>query len=51
MADTTAKNFYATGFDALIKQWEKCINVGKINAFPGSGITCFTFCIHSWPIY
>jgi hypothetical protein len=25
---TTVKNFYAAGFDALIKRWDKCINVG-----------------------
>jgi hypothetical protein len=23
-----SKDFYAAGFDALIKRWEKCINVG-----------------------
>jgi hypothetical protein len=23
-----AKDFYAGGFDALVKQWDKCINVG-----------------------
>jgi hypothetical protein len=23
-----SKDFYATGFDALIKQWEKCISGG-----------------------
>jgi hypothetical protein len=24
-----SKNFYAAGFDALVKRWEKCINVGE----------------------
>jgi hypothetical protein len=23
-----SKDFYAAGFDALVKQWDKCINVG-----------------------
>jgi hypothetical protein len=23
-----SKDFYAAGFDALVKRWEKCINVG-----------------------
>jgi hypothetical protein len=23
-----SKDFYATGFDALVKRWDKCINVG-----------------------
>jgi hypothetical protein len=23
-----SKNFYAVGFDGLVKQWDKCINVG-----------------------
>jgi hypothetical protein len=23
-----SKHFYAAGFDALVKQWDKCINVG-----------------------
>jgi hypothetical protein len=36
-----SKHFYAAGFDALVKQWNKCINVGG-----GSDITCFTFYIH-----
>jgi hypothetical protein len=34
--------FYAAGFDALVKRWDKCINV----AVPVSNITCFTFYIH-----
>jgi hypothetical protein len=28
VSETTAKDFYAAGFDTLVKQWEKCINVG-----------------------
>jgi hypothetical protein len=28
VAETTVKNFYAAGFDALVKQWDKCINAG-----------------------
>jgi hypothetical protein len=27
VAETTVKNFYAAGFDALVKRWDKCINV------------------------
>jgi hypothetical protein len=27
-AEATVKNFYAVGFDTLVKQWDKCINVG-----------------------
>jgi hypothetical protein len=23
-----SKNFYAEGFDVLVKRWDKCINVG-----------------------
>jgi hypothetical protein len=51
VAETTVKNFYAAGFDALVKRWDKCINVGggyaeKYMFFPGSSIICFTFDIH-----
>jgi hypothetical protein len=28
MAETAVKNFYAAGFDALVKRWDKCISVG-----------------------
>jgi hypothetical protein len=28
VAETTAKIFYAAGFDVMLKQWDKCINVG-----------------------
>jgi hypothetical protein len=28
VAETTVKDFYAVSFDALVKQWDKCINVG-----------------------
>jgi hypothetical protein len=27
VAETTVKNFYAVGFDAQLKRWDKCINV------------------------
>jgi hypothetical protein len=48
--------FYAAGFDALLKQWDKCMNVGggyveKQMFHPCSNIACFTFYIHLWPIY
>jgi hypothetical protein len=45
-----SKDFYAAGFDALVKPWDKCINVrgGYVEkfVFPGSNITYFTFYIH-----
>jgi hypothetical protein len=28
MVETTVKNFYAAGVDALVKRWDKCSNVG-----------------------
>jgi hypothetical protein len=28
VAETTVENFDAAGFDALVKLWDKCINVG-----------------------
>jgi hypothetical protein len=28
MAETPFKNFYSVGFGTLLKQWDKCINVG-----------------------
>jgi hypothetical protein len=28
VAETTVKNFYAAGFDVLVKECDKCINVG-----------------------
>jgi hypothetical protein len=27
VAETTVINFYAVGFDALVKRWNKCISV------------------------
>jgi hypothetical protein len=27
--ETTIKDFYAAGFDSLVKRWDKCINVGE----------------------
>jgi hypothetical protein len=42
-----SKDFYAAGFDALVKRWDECINVGGGYDFsPGSNITYFTFYIH-----
>jgi hypothetical protein len=43
-------------FDALVKRWDRCINVGggyveKLLFCPGSNIACFAFYIHLWPIY
>jgi hypothetical protein len=43
-----SKDFFAAGFDALVKRWDKYINVGggyvdKKIFVPGSNITCFTF--------
>jgi hypothetical protein len=37
------KDFYAAGFDALVKRWDKRINVGGGYV---ENITCFTFYIH-----
>jgi hypothetical protein len=57
VGETTVRDYYAVGFDALVKRWDKCISVGggyveKRNVFfPGSNITCFTFYIHLWSIY
>jgi hypothetical protein len=28
VVETTVKNFYAAGLDAVIKRWDKFINVG-----------------------
>jgi hypothetical protein len=41
-----SKLFYAVGFDALVKRWDKCINVAggyveKEMFFPGSNLTFF----------
>jgi hypothetical protein len=43
-----SKDFCAEGFDALVKRWDNCINVGgEINVFfSGSNIKPFTFYIH-----
>jgi hypothetical protein len=43
-----SKKFCAAGFDALVKQWDKCINVGggyvkKYMAFPCSNIHILRF--------
>jgi hypothetical protein len=41
-----SNDFYAAGFDALLKRWDKCISVGggyvkKLMFFPDLNITCF----------
>jgi hypothetical protein len=28
VTETIVTNFYAAGFDALVKRWDMCINVG-----------------------
>jgi hypothetical protein len=42
-----SKDFYSADFDALVKQWDKCTNVGgeyvKKYFFLDSNITSFTF--------
>jgi hypothetical protein len=48
------EDFYSAGFDALVKRWDKCMNVGggyfaKLMFF--IQVTCFVFHIHLWPIY
>jgi hypothetical protein len=47
----TVRRLLCCGFDALVKRWDKCINVAggyveKQMFFPGSNITRFTFYIH-----
>jgi hypothetical protein len=51
MAETTARNFNAAGFNALVKQWDKCIDVGgwyveKKYFVQVPHITYFALCIH-----
>jgi hypothetical protein len=46
-----SKDFYAVGFDTLVKRWDKCVNIAggyieKYMFFPGSNTTYFTFYIH-----
>jgi hypothetical protein len=47
--------FYAVGFDALVKQRDKCLSVGgyveKCMFFTSSNITRFTLYIYLWHIY
>jgi hypothetical protein len=50
-----SKDLHAVGFDALVKRWDKRINVDggyveKEMFLPVSNTTCFTFCIHLWSI-
>jgi hypothetical protein len=40
-----SEHFHAAGFDALVKRWDKCINVGG-GFLSGSNITCSTFYIN-----
>jgi hypothetical protein len=28
VVENTQKDFYAAGFDAMVKRWDKCISVG-----------------------
>jgi hypothetical protein len=51
VAETTVRYFCAAGFDAPVKQWDRCVRVGggyveKSCFSSGSNITCFTFRIH-----
>jgi hypothetical protein len=51
VAETAIKPFHAAGFEALVKRWGMCMNIGgeyieKKMIFPGSDITCFTFYIN-----
>jgi hypothetical protein len=53
--ETTVETFYAAGFHALVKRWDKCINVGggfieKQLFLPCSNLTYFTFYSHLFPI-
>jgi hypothetical protein len=44
-----SKDFYAAGFNALVKRWEICVLVedtSRNNFFSGSNITCFMFYVH-----
>jgi hypothetical protein len=46
-----SKDFYAAGFQALVKRWDKCVNVGggyvgKYIFSPVTNITCFSFYMH-----
>jgi hypothetical protein len=43
-----SKDFYAAGFNALLKRWDKCTNVDggyieKLMFCPGSNSACFAF--------
>jgi hypothetical protein len=50
-----SKNFYAAGFDALVKRWGQVYQcwwrMCRDISFPSSNITCSTFYIQLWPIY
>jgi hypothetical protein len=49
------KGFNVTGFDVLVKLWDKCTSVGeyieKYMFLSGSRNMCFTIRIHFSPIY
>jgi hypothetical protein len=52
-----AKDFYAAGFNALVKRWTrvwmlvKDLSINKCFFFSVSNITCFTLYINWWHIY
>jgi hypothetical protein len=49
-----SKDFYAASFDALVKRWDKCINVGGgyvEKCFSMFECHMFTFYINLCPIY
>jgi hypothetical protein len=55
-SETQSKDLYDADFAALIKRWDKCINIGgdyveKCIFFPSSNITYFTSYIYLWSIY
>jgi hypothetical protein len=49
------KGFHAAGVEALVKRWDKCVNVGGEEVdkwyFGKVGISRFTFYIHLWLAY
>jgi hypothetical protein len=50
VAETTVKRRLCCGIDTLVKQWDKCLDVGgyveNLMFFPISNITFFTLYIH-----
>jgi hypothetical protein len=56
LAETTVKNFYAAGFDTLVKRCGKCVKVyggyvEKYTFFFRFEYHIFTFHIRLWPVY